>query len=167
MDAGTPMDAGMDSGTPDSGTTPDGGSTDAGRPDSGSMDAGTPDSGSAGRPAADSGAPGAVNPDAVGERCTGACGNALVCYAEDGDPPGICVPRCSSLQRDCPDDYRCSTGLGACIPDDQNDDENDDDTSTASCTCSLRPVGGASNQLWGSLATAAVGIVILRRRRRA
>lgn len=159
VDAGIPMDAGT---PPDAGTRPDAGM------DAGNLDAGTQDSGTAGRPAADSGTPGPVIPGALGDRCTGACGNDLVCYAEDGDPPGVCVARCSTSERDCPDDYTCSRALGACVPNDAGNDEDDDDnTSTASCTCSLRPVGSSSNQLWGSLATAAVGIVILRRRRRA
>jgi MYXO-CTERM domain-containing protein len=163
-DAGTP-DAGMDAGTPDSGVMPDAGTPDAGRPDAGNMDAGVPDSGTAGRPAVDSGTP--REPGSLGESCTGTCGNDLVCYAEDGDPPGICVPRCTTLDRDCPDSYRCSTSLGACVPDEESDDNEDDSNSSASCSCSLRPVGGSANQLWGSLATVAVGLVIFRRRRRA
>lgn len=186
MDGGTPVDAGRpdsgtpdsgtpDSGTPDSGTpdsgTPDSGSPDAGRPDSGTPDSGTPDSGTpdsgtGGNTSGDSGTPDRSTPDELGERCNGTCGNDLVCYAEDGDPPGICVPRCSLTERDCPDDYRCSSLLGACVPEEEDDDDEDDNTSSASCTCSLRPVGSSTNHLWGSLATAAVAVVILRRRRR-
>ena len=136
-----PLDGGvpMDAGTPTDAGTPDSGTPDAGSPDSGTPDSGTPTD--AGTP--DSGIPDAGRPDS-GAPDSGSAGRPPV---DSGTPPST------------------PGALGACVP--EEDDDDDDNEKSASCSCSLRPVESSADRLWGTLATAAVGIVVLRRRRRA
>ena len=100
------------SGTMDAGMT-----ADAGAPMDGSVP--TPDSGlpmlDASTTAPDGGAADAGRGDPLGESCTGTCPAGYLCFADDGVPPGICVPPCSSGTR-CPAGYECSESLDVCKP---------------------------------------------------
>jgi hypothetical protein len=54
--------------------------------------------------------------DPLGIPCTSWCPGAYACWSASGEPPGICVPRCSVESTSCPASYTCHQGLGACIP---------------------------------------------------
>ncbi len=105
-DAGTPM---PDAGAPaDAGTTPDGGA-DAG-------DASVPPSSDAGTPGDGGTVDGGGMPgDPIGEACTNTCRNGYLCWADDGMPPGMCVPPCAGNAA-CPSGYVCTASVGACTP---------------------------------------------------
>jgi hypothetical protein len=51
----------------------------------------------------------------LGERCDGPCSDGLSCYAENGEPPGICVEPCGR-DRTCPSGTVCGTERAVCIP---------------------------------------------------
>jgi len=156
------MDAGMDDGT-DAGTDagadagPDAGNP---RPDAGTagtsgtsgMDASTPDASPM-----DGGSP-------LGEACTNACRDGFLCYADDNEPPGICVPPCDTTS-DCPDGYHCSS-LKACTPDSHGGSDDATETST-SCNCRTPGRASGTGAPWLVLAFLASSFAGLRRRRRA
>jgi uncharacterized protein (TIGR03382 family) len=53
----------------------------------------------------------------LGEACQGAndCPGTYQCFSPTDNPPGICVPPCSSTAS-CPTDYKCSDSLKVCTP---------------------------------------------------
>jgi hypothetical protein len=194
MDAGTTMDAGMDAGTTmdagmDAGATMDAGmdagaTMDAGMDAGPTMDAGmaagtTMDAGLAAGPTTaagmmDAGAvPDAGTPDAsmpndgppLGEECTSSCPSGYLCWAADGQPPGICVPPCTEA-RDCPSGYRCTATLGACTP---RTSSSGDDSPGESGGCTCRTVGSAprTSSPWLALGLALGAFAAARRRSRA
>jgi MYXO-CTERM domain-containing protein len=55
-----------------------------------------------------------VNP--LGLSCTGSCPGSYACWAETGEPPGICVPLCGPMLSECPQGYTCSSVVNACVP---------------------------------------------------
>ena len=99
------------------------------------VDAGVPDSGSGPDPSApDAGS----NDDPLGKTCSGPCANDYACFSENNEPPGTCVPRCSDEDESCPTGYRCSTSLGACIPD-QEPSETRSQRTQGGCSLVTRP----------------------------
>jgi hypothetical protein len=52
--------------------------------------------------------------DPLGLSCTGQCPGSYKCWAANGQPPGICVPECSSANPSCPAGYSCDPSLNAC-----------------------------------------------------
>jgi MYXO-CTERM domain-containing protein len=140
---------GTNGGSTNGGTNASGGSTGGGVTPGGSTNGGQ--SGSAGRPASP-----------LGQPCDETCTLGFVCYAEDGTPPGICVPPCSSTDRECPRDYECSTSRGLCRPDDDDRKPADE----GGCGCRVAAGSNASERTWGILALAGIFAVRLRRRRR-
>jgi MYXO-CTERM domain-containing protein len=54
----------------------------------------------------------------LGEACQAAndCPGAYQCYSPTAQPPGICVPPCSSSGSSCPAGYSCSESLKVCTP---------------------------------------------------
>jgi MYXO-CTERM domain-containing protein len=157
----------MDAGGMDAGAMTDGGpSADAGvMADAGApMDAGVPDSGlplmdaSAAMP--DGGTPDAGNP--LGEPCTGTCPAGYLCYADDGVPPGICVPPCNAGTR-CPVGYECSESLDVCT----RSSTRVESATPEPAGCGCRTAGTSSSEDLGALAWTlllALGSVVRRRR---
>jgi hypothetical protein len=99
----------------------------------------------------------------LGQVCSGECSNGYHCYADDGKPPGICVPGCSKNIA-CPTGYACETSLGVCTP--GSADSGDDTTKTdAGCGCRTARTSDAGS-VWGCLLFAA-GVACTGRRRSA
>ena len=125
-------------------------------------DAGTPipDSGAPD----DAGTPSQLGPG-LGDECTSFCTGDLLCYSATGKPPGECVPPCSSSDKTCPSGLKCSEGIGACVPQQDNGDDDDDTVHSAGCGC--RTAESHAHGSWGILGLfAAVGAGMRRRRRR-
>jgi hypothetical protein len=97
-------------------------------------DAGAPDSG----PGPDASPEDAGSDDPLGQACTGPCPNDYACFSETNEPPGICVPRCSSVNDVCPPGYACSESLSACIPD-QGTNETRNHAGETGCSLVTRP----------------------------
>ncbi len=154
---------------PDGGGTMDAGATDAGMSDSGTepvdaaSDAGVEPADGGEQPPPVVGTDGGSSTptiDPLGVSCTGNCPGDYVCYADNGQPPGICVPFCGQGLRACPESYTCSDRLHACVP--ARDNESGD-----SGGCSVN-AGSADTSPWQAalgLSLAAV-LAATRRRRR-
>ena len=113
--------------------------------------------------------PGAEPPDAgkpappepiLGRSCSGGCGKGYVCYADSGEPPGVCVPKFDG--KACPDGYAHAESLDACVPEGSSVLKSDDGSG-----CSI---GGAPRSAAGGGAMIAlalgVGATLTARRRR-
>ncbi|HEY3499134.1 MAG TPA: trypsin-like serine protease [Polyangiaceae bacterium] len=133
------------------------GNTTGGFTSAGTSSAGSGGSGTAGTSTGKAGTSG--NP--LGEECSGACSNGYLCYADDDEPPGICVPPCS-VDRDCPREYECSQQLGVCVPEEEERTPKDE----SGCGCRTAPMTAGLDQAWGILSLAGFFAVGLRRRRR-
>ncbi len=92
-----------------------------------------------------------------GESCSAPCADDYACYSDSGDPPGICVPRCSAVDTTCPIGYACAAQLQVCAPNGSAALPHE------SSGCDIGARGDASN---GALALAlGLGFVTRRRRR--
>jgi MYXO-CTERM domain-containing protein len=102
---------GFDPGTTSTGGTSNGGTSSAGTGPV--IIAGGPAQSGSGT----GGTSGSASPiiDPLGLTCSGQCPGSYLCWAASGEPPGICVPKCSAAQTTCPTDFACDTNLGACI----------------------------------------------------
>jgi MYXO-CTERM domain-containing protein len=134
--------------------------------------AGTPSAGTGGSPTAGTG-PGSsgggntAGRDPTGTSCTNSsCPNGYLCYAAD-EPPGICVPACSSLDTECPTGYACDVRVGACEPEEDDKPSRRRNQSDEGCGCRTAPASSRADQAWGILALAGIFAGTLRRRRRA
>ncbi len=97
--------------------------------------------------------------DVIGRACDGSCPSGYVCFAETGQPPGECLPSCSSsASSPCPSGYDCAADLGACLPESRGNAADSGDS--GGCAIAPRPAAPpASLWLCGALAW------LLRRRR--
>ena len=178
------------------GTSAMGGSSNAGT--GGSAMGGTSNAGAAGRSAGsggrsgsagttgkagdgnvslpDAGAPDPTSGGSLGDECTSGCDAPYVCYTATGNPPGTCVPACSTTIK-CPANYRCSVELGACAPladgpdagsssNSKDDDDDDSPKSDSGCGCRVTPVSDATGSAWHALGALALATAAARRRRR-
>jgi hypothetical protein len=97
----------------------------------------------------------------LGRECSGACSDGYACYSDDGKPPGICVPHCQNDDAECPSDYSCDVGLGACVPKSTGKDDG-------GCAVAQVSTRGGGRAAWYGLTLAlSLAGVALRRRVRA
>lgn len=154
--AGPPPDGFMDPGTVTSGGSTSTGGT-GGNASGGSIAL-------AGSTGMITGGSGNMSPtvDPLGLSCSGVCPGSYKCWAETGQPPGICVPECSATSPMCPDGFSCDMTLGACTK--PQGSQTSSHTGSCSVTAPGTPASGDALLLGlGLLGLASV----LRRPRRA
>jgi MYXO-CTERM domain-containing protein len=100
--------------------------------------------------------------DPLGLPCTGTCPGAYKCWAENSQPPGICVPACTAAAPTCPTDFTCSTELQACVKTSAIQGGESHDSSGCSVAA---PASSTSRGPWLA-AFALLGFVGLRRAKR-
>jgi MYXO-CTERM domain-containing protein len=98
--------------------------------------------------------------DPLGLACTGNCPGSYACWTESGTPPGICVPLCGPMLKECPQGYECSTIVNACVPEGKIQR-----TPRKSSGCSVSGTGSSSPAALGWLGLMGA-LVLLRSRRR-
>jgi hypothetical protein len=88
------------------------------------------------------------------------CENGLVCYADTGKPPGLCVAPCGGTNPDCADGYSCLKSVGVCLKS-QSAQVHD------SGGCAVERTGSAGLKHWplGAAAMVLMGAISRRRRR--
>jgi MYXO-CTERM domain-containing protein len=125
------------------------------------------DSGVAGAPTfAGTGAGGqSMSPtiDPLGLVCNGQCPGAYKCWAESGQPPGICVPACSEAAPACPTNFTCSPQLQACVKTEAIKGQSSGDSSS----CSVSAPGSSPGSTWLLIGVAAAFGSLRRYRRSA
>jgi hypothetical protein len=97
----------------------------------------------------------------LGKSCSGGCGAGYECYADDGKPPGVCVPKCGSDGGACPSGYECAASLDACVP---KGSSVLSAQSSGGCAVTAAPSTGSAESVAGLVAC--VGAAAFARRRR-
>jgi uncharacterized membrane protein YgcG len=92
--------------------------------------------------------------DPLGLSCNGPCPGSYKCWAETGQPPGICVPACSATAPTCPTGFTCSPQVQSCVPSDAV--KKSSATDSSGCSVSAPASGSVPTPAWLWLGVAAL-----------